>query len=354
MKKIKLKITGGGLDGFSKFNKPETDPKKIPLNPALASYQDSVETDRKFRLLNENALKGILFFLAGEQKRVVELSNEDVESAVKSRKCVITRQPFFEMFATRYKNASASCSTWQNGNLTLSDSRPLMALFEEEINQAFGTSHLQTIYDNIHKKQPSFTPDLLPSLVQLQNKILNLSEEIRKQKFVLIMEKRIDLCIQAINSFMENPDSLENLQKKAFSDAFINEKVVVAWDNIINSLINNPSKRKAASHIKDSSLLMRTPKWPAQPPALTTGVGYLLKVDFDVYLDVSDELFIKLLRGPGTAHWAHHGLVEWSDVKDKDMPEENELDDEVYYNIPYTQAERKEMAKKEKIECSGT
>ena len=354
MKKIKLKFTGGGLDGFSKFNKPEEtkkDKEKVPVNPALASYQKSVETDRKFRLLNENALRGILFFLAGEQKRVSALNSTDVESAIKSRKCIITRQPFFEMFATRYKNSKNDPKKWRNGGCTLRDAKPIMSLFEEEISQVFGTSHLDTIREKIYKKgKPSFTLNLIEQIDNLLNVISCMSPDISSTKFIKTTNRRLMDAKEIIKISLQNPDFLKEKQNKPIKDAYLDENVLKAYSNIFTSLEIDKVKREKIKKIKtETTPLPIREKWLASPPALTTDVGYLLKADFNVYLDVSDELFEKLIKGPGTAHWAHHGLVEWSDVKDKDMPEENELDDEVYYNIPYTDKERKEMAKKEKI-----
>lgn len=342
MNTIKLSIRGGGLTGFSKYRKPES---KSWLEK---EWDKALKNDRKFIVLRETALRGIIHYLIGDTAKISTLSNKDVDAAIKTKK-VVSSKATFSMLSTRYKHSNAKNPSVNIRHLSLGDTQLSMSLSEKEIVKAFGTDNLSQIYDYINKNDKStfVTVGDLIKIKQLYNLIdKNIIPNISNPKGKF-WRKTSDRLIEFYNDCFIKVNSGEKVvfaHKTKVSKGFFTDKTVAVYELIVSRAISDLEYLQKMN-VASTQFLCNTPKSKDWVPStkvkyLTSGVDFLLKMDMEVYLDISDELLQKMIQGPGSAFWAHNGMVEWNIVAKDEIPEYTEM--EACYVIPKTQKEKKE------------
>lgn len=302
MAAIKLQFRGGGVTGFDKFRK----------NEEMFGKWSEVKEKGGYDLLTKSALKGVLCYLAGEIERVSEISDSDVDGAIESRK-VEPIDTWFEFMTTRYKSTTA-----KNPNiigfdeLTLDDAKSGMVLCKSVIQKHFGTDNLSEIEKrNNIKNLP--TVALSPVEIARAHTVLNLVKANLSGKFWKSVEKKLEDYTNWVPTPKGSP----------LVKGWMPDETLSVYEEIVNMAINNPAFE---GEMNKSSLtfLPMTPQpkdYAGVSPSFgTSGVGYMQKSDFNVFLEVSSDLLERLKVGPGSAFWGHKGLVEWTEVLKDEIP----------------------------------
>lgn len=336
MKVVKLTFRGGGITDFDKKGRFYSYLK----GEKLYNEWKKAEISGNFTILRPEALKGVLCFLMGEIEKTSSINDNKLDAVIDKRKTKKIGQPWFEFIAVRYKKANALSSSVPMTGLTLDDAKDSMRLSKDVIAKVFGTNDLEQIYKMVNK--PERVPLTQSHIDSAKLLIVRITQFPDAGKFWQTKIIRLKSFIKwAENELQTNPEPIL-VHKTEEGAGFFTDLTLKCYEGIVTKAVHDIDYRKQMN----SSSLTFLPSTPQskdytsiKPDYVTSGVGYLLKSDFDVYLELDQEQFERLKTGPGSAFWAHGGIVRWEEVYKDEIPVDSETD--VSYALPKKKAKGK-------------
>jgi hypothetical protein len=314
MKNVKLTIVGGGLNEFK--------------NPYF--FKKNLN-DNKSIILRESALRGILCYLSGETDKADKIDDISIDDAINSRKVRYTK-PKFDMYSSRYNTSIALLPSVPLDGVSLDLANNCMELSKKEISSVFKTDLIEEIYNKVNKEK-IFRDISYRDLARAKKASLDLNKI--DGKFWKTLKERLDAFVSELRIKVSAGESIPFRHKTENTGFFTEETLDVFC--LICKRASIDEKYKLAMSNSSIRFLTNTPKSKDYVAGIevgfaTSGVGFQIKTNIEVFLQISDNLFKRMVNGPGSAFWGHNGLVEFSLYSKEELDKLEEKD--VYWIQP--------------------
>lgn len=340
MRVLKLSVRGGGLDFINKFKQPDIDSPLVinrakQLNLEVGDLLKKLKTgEMLFSLVSETSKLGMLARLCGEDAKVSEIMSSKGEYAkdlLKSAESAVFEpmsEASIEFFSKRYRKTT-SVNPSSPPTFCLSEIPGMTGLFHKEISEVLKTSHSPEVYDLVWDQ--SETASLEKSRDLPRVKILSELIEKIKDNFTKLDAKENTRCHAFVTDCANRlAVATESLTKEFTPSVKIGEfNLNELTLSILEKIFARLSETKKSDYfysqfmkmVNNGALIPKTCKsWYSETPLTTSGCSWSLKFDFNMYVQVSEEIYAALLNGPQLASFAHAGVVSATAVDEIDMP----------------------------------